>query len=100
MNDSTVTSAALQRLKSGVRRFQKELYPGRKAEFEYAATHPQKPHTLFITCSDSQINVEDITSANSLEDVAKLHCGIRLRKAARNDFLTHTREEILSGIQE
>ena len=43
---------------------------------------------------------EDITSANSLEDVAKLHCGIRLRKAARNDFLTHTREEILSGIQE
>jgi len=41
---------------------------------------------------------EDITSANSLADVAKLHCGIEISKAIRNDFMTHSPEEILAGI--
>ncbi|KAI0092465.1 gamma DNA-directed DNA polymerase [Irpex rosettiformis] len=43
---------------------------------------------------------EDITSANSLADVAKLHCGIQMDKETRDDFLTHSREEILDGIQD
>ncbi|CCM05834.1 uncharacterized protein FIBRA_08070 [Fibroporia radiculosa] len=43
---------------------------------------------------------EDITSANSLADVAKLHCDIDMDKGTRNDFLTSTPEEILEGIQD
>lgn len=43
---------------------------------------------------------EDITSANSLADVAKLHCGIEMEKETRNDFMTHTREQILDGLQD
>ncbi|KAI0698631.1 DNA polymerase family A-domain-containing protein [Cytidiella melzeri] len=43
---------------------------------------------------------EDITSSNSLADVAKLHCGIKMDKEIRNDFMTHSREEILDGIQD
>ena len=43
---------------------------------------------------------EDITSANSLADVAKLHCGIDVEKEIRSDFCVRTREEILEGIQD
>ena len=43
---------------------------------------------------------EEITSANSLADVAKLHCDIDVDKEVRNDFMTHTREEILDGIHD
>lgn len=43
---------------------------------------------------------EDITSANSLADVAKLHCGIEMEKEIRNDFMTLTREQILDNIQD
>lgn len=43
---------------------------------------------------------EDVTSGNALADVAKLHCGIKMDKETRNDFLTHSREEILDGIQQ
>ncbi|KAH8103142.1 DNA polymerase family A-domain-containing protein [Cristinia sonorae] len=43
---------------------------------------------------------EDLTSANSLADVAKLHCGIAMDKNIRNDFMTHTPPEILDGIQD
>ncbi len=43
---------------------------------------------------------EDITSANSLADVAKLHCGIEMDKEIRNDFLTHSRQEILDNVQD
>ncbi|KAK7056846.1 DNA-directed DNA polymerase gamma mip1 [Paramarasmius palmivorus] len=41
---------------------------------------------------------EDLTSANSLVDVAKLHCNIDISKDIRNDFMTATPEEILAGI--
>jgi DNA polymerase gamma 1 len=37
---------------------------------------------------------EAITSANSLADVAKLHCGIQVDKEVRNDFMTLTPSEI------
>ncbi|KAI0040878.1 hypothetical protein FA95DRAFT_1566035, partial [Auriscalpium vulgare] len=43
---------------------------------------------------------EDITSANSLADVAQLHCGIEMDKTVRNDFMTHTPAEIREGIQD
>jgi DNA polymerase gamma 1 len=41
---------------------------------------------------------EDITSANSLADVAKLHCGIEMDKGIRNDFMKLTPEEIRENI--
>ncbi|KAJ8502499.1 hypothetical protein ONZ45_g11687 [Pleurotus djamor] len=41
---------------------------------------------------------EDITSANSLADVAKLHCGIHMSKAIRNDFMKLDSDAILAGI--
>ncbi|GLB35454.1 putative DNA polymerase A domain [Lyophyllum shimeji] len=41
---------------------------------------------------------EDLTSANSLADVAKLHCGITVDKEIRNDFAKLTPEEIRNNI--
>ncbi|RDB23988.1 DNA polymerase gamma, mitochondrial [Hypsizygus marmoreus] len=43
---------------------------------------------------------EDLTSANSLADVAKLHCGIVMDKEIRNDFMKLTPEEIRDNITE
>lgn len=43
---------------------------------------------------------EEITSANSLADVARLHCGIEMDKEIRSDFMDHTREEIADDIQD
>ena len=43
---------------------------------------------------------EDITSANSLADVAKLHCNIDITKDTRDDFMTHSREQIVENIQD
>ena len=43
---------------------------------------------------------EDITSANSLADVARLHCGIDMDKGARNDFMESKPAEILENIQD
>lgn len=43
---------------------------------------------------------EDITSANSLADVARLHCGIEMDKEARNDFMKSRPAEILENVQE
>jgi len=43
---------------------------------------------------------EDITSGNSLADVARLHCGIDLDKEARKDFMECKPVEILENIQD
>ncbi|EGO04129.1 hypothetical protein SERLA73DRAFT_102478 [Serpula lacrymans var. lacrymans S7.3] len=43
---------------------------------------------------------EDLTSANSLADVAKLHCDITVDKGIRNDFMSHTPSEILANIHD
>ena len=40
---------------------------------------------------------EDLTSANSLADVARLHCDIEMDKNIRNDFMVLSREEILEN---
>ncbi|WP_419804393.1 carbonic anhydrase [Terriglobus sp.] len=55
---------ALNRLKEGIHRFQSEVYPHHSAEYQYAASHPQTPHTLIITCADSRIDIETITGSN------------------------------------
>lgn len=43
---------------------------------------------------------EDLTSANSLADVARLHCDIDLDKDIRNDFLALSRDDILENAQD
>ena len=41
---------------------------------------------------------EDLTSANSLADVARLHCGIEVDKSTRDDFMTSSPDAILADI--
>jgi len=53
----------LEQLKRGVRRFQTEVYPQQATVFAQAASEPQRPHTLFITCADSRIDPVAITSS-------------------------------------
>lgn len=60
---STIQDSTLERLKEGVHRFQTDVYPQHSEEYRYAATHPQKPHTLIITCADSRIDIETITNS-------------------------------------
>ncbi|OJA17615.1 hypothetical protein AZE42_01199 [Rhizopogon vesiculosus] len=43
---------------------------------------------------------EDLTSANSLADVAKLHCNIDVDKGIRNDFMKSTPEDIVDNIHD
>jgi carbonic anhydrase len=57
----------LEQLKAGVRRFLKETYPDRAGQFAQAASEPQRPHTLFITCADSRIDPNLITSTTTGE---------------------------------
>ena len=57
----------LERLTNGILKFQDEVYPARREVFEYAATHPQKPHTLLITCADSRVDPELLTQSQGGE---------------------------------
>ena len=59
MTDSTV----LEKLKQGARRFQAEVHAEKAEEYQRAATTPQQPHTLIISCADSRVDVESITSS-------------------------------------
>jgi carbonic anhydrase len=53
----------LEQLKAGVRRFQTEVYPQQAEVYAQAASEPQRPHTLFITCADSRVDPNAITSS-------------------------------------
>lgn len=56
-------SETLERLKSGIRSFQQNVYPAQAAAFKQAVSEPQRPHTLMITCADSRIDIETVTSS-------------------------------------
>jgi len=57
----------LEKLKRGVRNFQTEVYPQQAEIFAQAASEPQRPHTLFITCADSRVDPMAITSSQTGE---------------------------------
>lgn len=50
----------MDKLISGYQRFRSEVYPNQKHRFKLLA-NSQKPHTLFITCSDSRVVPSMIT---------------------------------------
>jgi carbonic anhydrase len=52
----------LEQLKNGVRRFRSETYAANPELFAQAVSEPQRPHTLFITCADSRIDPNALTS--------------------------------------
>jgi carbonic anhydrase len=56
-------SEVLEQLKNGIRKFQTEVYPDKIDAYRIAATTPQRPHTLIVTCADSRIDIETITSS-------------------------------------
>jgi len=53
-----------ERLRAGVLRFQREIYPQRQAAYQQSVSEGQKPHALFITCADSRIDPEMITQSS------------------------------------
>jgi carbonic anhydrase len=64
---SRASDEVLQQLKDGVRRFQTEVYPQQAEIFAQAASEKPRPHTLFITCADSRIDPNAITSSGTGE---------------------------------
>jgi carbonic anhydrase len=55
--------AVLEELKAGIRRFRTEVYPADKETYVKAASEPQTPHSLIVTCADSRIDPELITQS-------------------------------------
>lgn len=53
----------LNKLKDGILRFQNEVYPAQAEIYQKAATEPQRPAALIVTCADSRIDVETITQS-------------------------------------
>lgn len=53
----------MQRIVDGVHRFQREDMPRHREYFARAAARKQRPHALFITCSDSRVIPHRITSS-------------------------------------
>src|SRR5215475_15123197 len=53
----------LAELKAGIRRFRTEVYPAQAETYRKAASEPQRPAALIVTCADSRIDPELITQS-------------------------------------
>ena len=53
----------LEKLKEGIRQFQSEIYPQQADAYRRAASEPQQPAALIVTCADSRIDPELITQS-------------------------------------
>jgi carbonic anhydrase len=56
------TATEADYLRRGVHRFRTEIFPGKRVLYEQLA-EKQVPHALFLTCGDSRIDPEALTSA-------------------------------------
>ncbi|KAF9812850.1 hypothetical protein IEO21_05950 [Rhodonia placenta] len=87
---------------------QAETDPAKKAELgrllhEMEESLPQLQAEALVEPDEEELSTkrwEELTSANSLADVAKLHCDITMDKEVRNDFMKCTPAEILDGVQD
>jgi carbonic anhydrase len=55
--------AVLKGLKDGILQFQREIYPEQAETYRKAASEPQRPKALIVTCADSRIDPELITQS-------------------------------------
>ena len=53
----------LKKLKEGILRFQTEIYPEQAETYRKAASEPQRPAALIVTCADSRIDPETVTQS-------------------------------------
>ena len=53
----------LRDLKAGILEFQSAVYPAMRETYRRAASEPQQPRTLIVTCADSRIDMESITQS-------------------------------------
>jgi carbonic anhydrase len=53
----------LERLKDGIRRFRRDVYPEQAEHYKRVMSEPQSPHALIITCADSRIHPDVLTQA-------------------------------------
>jgi carbonic anhydrase len=53
----------LAELKVGIRKFSRDVYPKQAEAYRKAASEPQKPDALIVTCADSRIDPELITQS-------------------------------------
>ncbi|KAF7976646.1 hypothetical protein HWV62_5969 [Athelia sp. TMB] len=75
-----------------------ELFPS-GSNAPSSSTKHKSPATEDADDSDADPKRwEDLTSANSLADVARLHCGIEISKEVRSDFMTATPAHIHANI--
>lgn len=79
-----------------------EMRRVREEMLESMSQLPENVDELMVEESDiaAEKRWEDLTSANSLRDVAKLHCGISLDKEIRSDFMTSTPRDIRDNIHD
>lgn len=77
-----------------------ELDLRRQQLVEFTLPDYSSPDSDTIEAEMQSKRWEDITSVNSLAEVAMLHCNIEVDKAVRDDFGTRTREEIKQDLHD